>query len=259
MVHFNFIQINKEEKVARILLNRASAKNALSLAMWGELKEVLENLAEMPSLRVLVIGSSVAGVFSAGADIKELATYARDRKAAEQNRQAIRETQGLIMNFPTPTIAVIDGACRGAGLGIATHCDLRIASMRSTFAVPPARLGLVYPFRDTKRLTSLVGVQFARRMILTAETVNAQSAHNAGLVDFVFADDCFATEAKNHVAHMASLSPSSLRYMKSVFLKVERGQTDDHAEDIQKFLDMHEGPEAAEGFKAFFNKTKPQF
>ena len=90
-----------------------------------------------------------------------------------------------IESIPVPVIAAIRGSCRGGGVAIALHADLRIAADDATFSVPPANLGLSYPPEATRRLVATVGPSQAKRLLFTAEAIDAPRAERIGLVDEV--------------------------------------------------------------------------
>lgn len=251
------IYVQVDGQVADIVLNRPARKNALDAAMWQRVAEAVQLLATWEDCRVVRLVSSTDGVFAAGADIKELTVISADSERREVNRQAIRDAQRSLARLAVPVVAVIDGPCVGGGCGLALHADFRIASPRSRFGITPARLGLVYPLSDMKRLVDTVGLQAARRLLLTAELISAEAAHHIGLIDGVA--DNPADMAGDLVKQLLALAPTSLAALKDSLQRVSDGQTDDDDATIQGFLDAHESADAKEGLSAFLEKRPAKF
>src|SRR5690606_830378 len=172
-----------EGAVARLLIDRAEKRNAFTQAMWEAFPGILAQAMEDPAVRVLILQSAAPGVFSAGADIAEFATGARDPEWRARNQAAIRRAQYELARAPKPVIALVDGDCVGGGCGLALACDMRVASPRSRFGITPAKLGLVYSLHDTKLLVDLVGPAQAKRILYTAELLGAGEAVRIGLVE----------------------------------------------------------------------------
>jgi enoyl-CoA hydratase/carnithine racemase len=166
-------------------LDRPAKHNALDQAMADELNAVLADARREPS--ILVIHSTMPGIFAAGADIAEL----RDRKA---DAALLAINAGLFERLEAhrwPTIALIDGAALGGGCELALACDFRIASPNAVFAQPELSLGILAGAGANWRLPQLVGIGTARRMLYTGARLGADEALRAGLVDEI-ADDLLA-------------------------------------------------------------------
>lgn len=247
-----------EGVVGTLYFNRAQKRNAMTTAMWQAIPNVLEAL-EDAGVRVIIVRSKEEGAFSAGADIAEIQHLMDDPARTEENRLAIRAAQGCLADCPCPTIAVIGGDCFGGGCGIALHTDMRLASTRARFAITPAKLGLVYPLRDSVRLVELVGAASARRMLYTAETLDATEAHRLGLIDWMVESDVLDAETSQLVDRITSLSPVSLRLMKEQMARIQSGQRDDDDWSSGNFVRCHQGDDMREGVAAFLGKRPPDF
>lgn len=253
------VYLAKEDGFYRLYLNRAPKKNALTIAMWQAIGHACQRVSESSDTKGLILQSAVSGVFASGIDIEELALFKTDADRREENRLAVRAAQRGLAALSIPTIALIDGPAVGGGCGLAVHCDLRLASDRAVFGVTPARLGLTYPHSDLARLVDVVGSQNARRLLLTAELVDANEAFRLGLVDFMVEACMFEAEAQNLLGKIAQLSPHSLRSIKAGLTLLNHGQKDDDDATINAFLDAHEGPDAPEGIAAFLSKRPAGF
>jgi len=170
--------------VARITLDRAEARNAVPPEGWERLVALAAAAAAGPA-RVLILRSALPGVFSAGADLKQLAI---------------------------PSIAAIDGGCYGAGVALAMACDMRIAGPAARFAIPPARLGIAYPPGDVARLALLVGPAQATLLLASGDEIDAAEAARIGLVDRLADDAGVAAEAL--AARIAANAPASVRLLR---------------------------------------------
>ncbi len=161
--------------------------NRLTRARVEALTAAVEELAAHPPARLVIAGN--AKFFSAGADLNEIAalTGAEAFRFAQMGQRLMT----AIANFPTPTIAVIQGYCMGGGLDLALACDQRIASAHALFGHCGAALGLITGWGGTQRLPRLVGKGRALQMFLVAEKLRAPQALRAGLVDAI-ADDPLA-------------------------------------------------------------------
>ena len=253
------LYIRVDGAVGRLLINRADKRNALSQAMWEAVPVALDLLEAEAGVHVIILGSAVDGIFCAGADLAELKAIAGDADRCEANRRAIRAAQQRLLYSPKPVIAAIPGACVGGGCGLALHADLRVASRRARFGITPAKIGLVYPLSDTRRVVELAGVAGASRLLLTAALIPADEAKSMGLVDFVYEDDDFDGAVADLADKIAGLSPFSLKAVKATIRSVANGQLDEDAESIRLFLEAHTGPDATEGIAAFLDKRTPRF
>ena len=177
------IRLSSSDGVARIALDRADARNALPTAAWHELAAVV---AQVPAdARVVLVASDVPGIFSAGADLVDLARLATDVPARAAFRTAMRAGIDAVAALPMPVVAAVTGGCHGAAVALALACDLIVATPNARFAIPPARLGIGYPAADVARLAGRVGRGQAARLLFTAAAIDAVEAHRIGLADLL--------------------------------------------------------------------------
>ena len=248
------IRFEHDGAAGRLLIDRPARRNAMTLAMWREMAQLLGRVERTRGLRVLTLQAvGDATVFSAGADLRELIDHAADAAWLNQYRDALFEAQKRLANMAVPTIAFVSGDCIGAGCAMATACDLRIATAHARFAITPARLGLVYPFHDTRLLVDLVGPGQARRLLYTGEWIDVAEARAIGLVEAV------ASGPERMERRIAANAPSSNRAMKLMVQRVEDGQTQDDAQTRAMFTRAFAGPDFREGADAFLRKRTPSF
>ncbi len=170
--------------------------------MMAELTRIVAELEQREELCVLIV-TGAGGVFSAGADLNEVA--ALDPTTAYDFS---RRGQQLLMNLGKAapvTIAAIDGYCLGGGLDIAMSCDLRYATPRSSFQHPGARRGIITGWGGTQRLPRLVGTDEARRLLITGDRIDAAEAFRIGLINQI-CDDAFGyvTQFAESIVHRFS-------------------------------------------------------
>ncbi|WP_109355248.1 enoyl-CoA hydratase/isomerase family protein [Sphingorhabdus sp. EL138] len=252
------LRLEKEGKVAHLLVDRPDKRNAFNQAMWELLPELLADAMMDDAIRVLMLHASRKdSAFCAGADIGEFATGSTDPEWRARNQAAIGRVQHELAQAPKPTIAIVDGDCVGGGCGIALACDMRVAGPKARFGITPSKLGLVYPLHDTKLLVDLVGPSQAKRILFTGQLLSAQQALDIGLIT-ILADDPYA-EADTLAATMASVSLHSQTMSKSIIKRILDGQADDDAETSALFDAAFESDDFKEGVSAFMEKRKPEF
>jgi len=179
--------------VRLIVFNRPAARNALSNAMKAELIDILENAADDDGVRCIVI-TGAHGVFSAGADIKEL----------RAGMPPVRYNPAEVLRaFPKPVIAAVDGPCATGALEVALSCTFIVASARARFADTHAKVGLIAGWGMSAMLPRAIGRRRANQMMSTGDFIDAATAHQWGLVNEVVGDDV-ATHAVAIATRMAA-------------------------------------------------------
>ena len=245
--------------VATITLNRPEARNALDLGMRRELAAVLDEIEADDGARVLIL-TGAGGHFCSGGDVK---TMREKRHTAAEGRARVELLNVMVqrlVDFPKPTIAMVDGYAVGAGSNLALCCDLIVASERAKFGELFWKIGLVPDGGGTWLLPRVVGLARAKELIFTAEIIDAAEASRIGLVNHVVpaADLERATHAL--AERIAAGPPAVLKMAKHM---VNRAATSDLAGalDLEAFSqgiaiasDDHQ-----EGLRAFFEKRPPKF
>lgn len=243
--------------VATLTLDRPARRNALNQAMWRGLPGVLASARDARA-KVLVL-TGAGGAFAAGADISEFEAVYATRETSAAYFAEIGAGMDALAAFEAPTLAMIDGACVGGGLGLALCCDIRIASDRARLGITPAKLGLMYPLADTRRLVEAVGPSRAKDILYTGRILDAAEALAIGLVDEVVPAEVLHDAVARKAANIATASAWSARAAKAVIRRILDGQTADDATTHGWMLDAVEGEDFAEGRAAFLGKRAPQF
>lgn len=247
------LSLERRGAVAHLLIDRADKRNAFTQDMWTALPALVDAAMADDVIRVLVLRAAQPGAFCAGADIAEFGAGAPDAAWRSRNQAAIEHAQLTLARAPKPTIAAIDGDCVGGGCGLAMACDLRVAGAGARFGITPAKLGLVYSLHDTKLLVDLVGPSQAKRILFTAQLIDAAEAHRIGLVDILDGDALALAET------IAASSPHTTRETKAMIRRILDGQAEDDDDTRSLFADAFRLPDFAEGVAAFLAKRRPRF
>jgi len=173
------VQLQHQDSVLSVLLNRPRRKNALSGSLLEALGAALDTAVRETTTAVVLSGAG--GCFSAGADLTELSGALEDLQVDE----AIEAVTSKIRDLPIPVIAAIEGACLGGAVDIALSCDLRIAAAGAFFQIPATRLGFLYNPRSIQRLHRRLGRDALFQLLVVGQRFDAQAALSAGLVSSV--------------------------------------------------------------------------
>jgi enoyl-CoA hydratase/carnithine racemase len=221
--------LSVEGAVARLVLSRPEARNAIALGGWSALASLAERAVESGA-RVLVLAGEPGGAFCSGADVSDFDRFRTDSGARTQFRLAIRDGLDRLRDLPVPTIALIEGACYGAGVALAMACDMRVAASGARLAITPAKLGISYPQEDVHRLVSLVGAGQAARLLLSAVPMDGAEAERIGLVELYL--ESGAAEAATALAEaVAANDPESLQALKRAVVLAAAGTRGDEGQD----------------------------
>lgn len=213
------------ERIARLILDRPEARNAIPAGGWRELAACFDEVERSNAQLLIVTGAG--GAFCAGADLGDFAAMRGDADACARFRVAMRGAIDRLRGLAIPTLADIDGPCYGAGVALAMACDLRIAGRGARFAVTPAKIGVGYPQEDVYRLVELVGPGQAARLLFTAESVDGAEALRIGLADLVEGEG----GADRVAAAILGNSPESLIDLKRAIRLAGEGRRSDIGQD----------------------------
>jgi enoyl-CoA hydratase/carnithine racemase len=230
--------------------------------MWEAAIGILDDYRNDPEIFVVVVTGAGGKAFVSGADISKFEKERSDEASVKRYSGIVEQSYAAFHEFPKPTIAMIRGYCIGGGMGLATCCDLRIATEGSKFGVPAAKLGLGYAYPGLKRLVDIVGPSFAMEIFYTARQFTAAEAQTMGLVNRIVPDAPGELEkyVKDYADLIAGNAPLTIKAAKATVAEVvkEDGKRDvarSHAlvEACFNSNDYHEGR------KAFMEKRKPVF
>ena len=250
----------KDGGVGIVTFNNPERLNAVSLEMWEATKRILDGFAADDDIRVVVLTGAGGKAFVSGADISRFESERANLEGARAYGAKSEAAYASIYEFPKPTIAMIRGYCIGGGLGLATCCDLRIATDNSRFAVPAAKLGLGYGYAGLKRLVDVVGPAFAKEIFYTARQFDAQEALTMGLVNRVVPSAELETSVKNITDMICANAPLTIKAVKYTVNEIVR---EDSKRNVARTTEMVEkcftSNDYNEGRAAFMEKRKPAF
>ncbi len=250
------IRVSTGDGVAELRLCRGDSRNALSSAMWNELRRFAKSVAHDPAVRVILLTGDET-VFSSGADIREFAAQ-RAPGATRAYDDLVESALRALEAVPQPTLACIAGPCVGAGASLACGCDLRIAADDAYFMVPAARLGLGYDPRGIARFVRVFGDSVARGLLLGAQRYHARAAHACGAVHRLVKPGTVLEEGRRVARNVAETAPLTLAAAKATLTALARADGDSEA--LRRLaLEADASGDYAEGLSAFQEKRKPEF
>lgn len=244
--------------VRTLTLARPEVHNAFDDALIAELTARLEAAGSDELVRIVVLAGAGKS-FSAGADIawmRRAADY--DEAANLADARALARLMTTLDRCPKPTIAKVDGAAIGGGLGLVAACDIAVASERAVFAVTEVRLGIV-PAVISPFVVRAVGAREARRLFLTGERIDAVQAQAIGLVHQVVPAASLDDRVTGFVADLLKGGPEALaRAKRLVGAVAQRVPDDDSMEATARLIArVRSEDEAKEGLGAFLDKRPP--
>ena len=240
--------------VLRIQLNRPARKNAMTVAMYNTMADLLNGAAKDDQIRV-VLWHGAGDSFSAGNDIQD---FLKNPPGAGESPQA-RLIDALI-NFDKPIVAAVQGAAIGGGTTMLTHCDFVFAGESAIFQMPFVNLALVPEFGSSYSVPARVGYLRAAELILLGSRFDAKRAVELGLVTRVVPDQELLATATKTANSLAEKPPGALQASKRLMRSSMREQLEQAVKlELQEFSERVRSDEAKEAFKAFVEKRKPNF
>lgn len=244
------------EGVATLTLNCPAKKNAINKSMWQQLPNLLKQAETQAHVLIL---RGAGNTFCAGADIAELQAHITDLIWMRENHLHVQNAGRALQNLSIPTIALLQGAVYGGGLGLACACDFRYAQNDCQFALTPAKLGLSYSLTDTARIVDLVGAARTKELLLTAKPWPAYQALTYGLVHEVHAPNTLLPAVKALYETLLANASSAMAAIKATLIDIATGQRSESAESCARFDAGFTGADFAEGAAAFLEKRVARF
>lgn len=240
-----------------ITINRPDKLNALNQDVLKALDTKLDTVYSNPDIRTVIITGSGAKAFVAGADISEF-----NQMNVEQSRQLAKRGQDLFFRIersPKPIVACVNGFALGGGCELAMSCHFRIASPNALFGQPEVNLGILPGYGGTQRLVQLIGKGRAMELLMSGQTINADTALQYGLVNYVVPQEELLNKAISILTIIQSKAPLAvagcITSANAVFDESKNG----YEVEVDAFGNCFNTEDRFEGVTAFLEKRKPAF
>lgn len=255
--------IKRENHICTLILNRPEKKNSLSLELIQLLGSTLKELAEDEGVRTVMLRGAGDKAFCAGFDIGSLPT--QSKADADQRLKSLDQVEMLLqrlVSFPYPVIAMLNGLAFGLGCELAMCCDIRIGAENIRMGMPPAKLGLVYPWTGLQRFIQRIGLQRTKEIFFTGRTYAGKRIKELGLVDYIVTGGELEEFTYAIAEEIAGNAPLALKGIKKVInLLMQSNRLDEsQAREAQAiFSATLLSEDMQEGQTAFLEKRKPRF
>lgn len=257
---FNTIAFEKDGEVARIILNRPEALNAISPELISELGVAVDDAERDERIKAIVIAAN-GRAFSAGADLKAMEGILNSSYEVERFLRSWHRTFNALEGSSKVVICAVQGMALAGGLELVNACDIVIASDQAKLGDQHANFGLIPGGGNTQRLPRIVGSRKAKELLLTGDWLSASEAERIGLVNKVVPADKL-DEVVNEMVDKVTKNKSPLA-AKGIKNLVNKGmQVDLHSAlelEIQAVLNYFRSEDIAEGIRAFKEKRTPVF
>lgn len=268
------IDYQLDTPVARVTLSYPQRFNAMSRAMWRELRRVFVDIGGNTDVRCVLISGCDAH-FCAGGDISEYASF----RFQQASLRAFHETEvwgalRAMLDCDVPLVAQISGNCMGAGVEIASCCDIRLSAESARFGAPIAKLGFPMAPREAALVARELGLVTTRQMLLEATVFSAAELLQRGFLSRVVADAEVAEAAQSTARRVSALAPQAARLTKqTIRALISHLDLMDKGADVTKIVaiddplqdllahayDYADSAEHREGVQAFLQKRVPRF
>lgn len=255
MAEYQYILVERDERVGIVTLNRPKELNALSNELVSELADALEAFDHDEAIRCMVITGAGDKAFAAGADIKQMSD-----KSPIQMLLGGFEAWGRIRGLHKPLIAAVGGYALGGGCELAMHCDMIVASENAKFGQPEILIGVIPGAGGTQRLARTIGKYRTMEIVLTGDQFTATELASLGLVNHVVPRGEHLTEAVKLAKKVAERAPIATRLAKeSVLAAFETPLAEGLDIERKNFFLLFSTEDMREGMRAFIEKRKADF
>ena len=252
------IYVMRDGAIATVVINRPEKHNALSVAMYRRLREIMELCDADGGIRCVVVRGAGGRAFSAGADISEFETTRSSKAKAREYARITHPALASIRACRHPVVACIQGLCVGGGFGLAALSDIKVCGESSRFGVPIKRLGLVEGYDELEPIVRALGAGPTLEILLTGDLLDAQAALRIGIVNRVVPDGQVEEEAQTIARKIAEGAPLAARWHKRfVYDLVARRLLTEAEKDAS--YDCFDTEDFQRGLRSFLAKTKPEF
>jgi methylglutaconyl-CoA hydratase len=253
------VVVSTEAKVARLRLERPDVRNALDVATIALLTQLFLDFARDESLRAVVLEGAGA-IFCGGADIRYMRA-ALELSERDNYEDALRLSDmfAAIDDCPAPTLAKVQGAALGGGVGLIAVCDIVIAEEDAVFGFTEAKLGIV-PAVISPFVVRKIGPSHARSLFSTAERFDAQRARRIGLVHEIVPPGQLEAAATAKLQELRTSGPRAARLAKLIARTVSSYERDEARQwTAERIASQRVSAEGQEGLRAFLDKRRPSW
>ncbi|GLU38041.1 gamma-carboxygeranoyl-CoA hydratase [Pseudomonas sp. NBRC 100443] len=261
MPTYENIQLEKDDRgVATLWLNRPDKNNAFNAQTIAELIRALDQVADDAEVRLLVLRGR-GRHFCGGADLAWMQEAVKlDYQGNLADAQQLAELLNNLHLLKIPTLAVVQGAAFGGGVGLVACCDMALGSEQAQFCLSEVRIGLI-PATIGPFVTKAIGQRAATRYALTAERFDGARARELGLLDECYAAEELEEKVEAWVANLLNNSPAALVACKALFQEIGSGEL---SPNLRRYTEaaiarIRISPEGQEGLHAFLEKRKPKW
>jgi len=245
--------VEQKEHICTVALNRPDKRNSLSPELAISLRDTFIAIKADSNIRVVVLREAGEKAFCAGADPAAII----GEEAGESLVEAAIES---VVACPCPVIAMIYGYAVGAGCDLAAACDFRILSDTAKIGINPVKLGLVYFPRSIARFINLIGVSYAKELLLTGKFFSAERAKEMGLAHYVVQAEELEDFTYSLAREIAENAPLAVVGTKSIISKLQEKMSYQEEKELRAIMERSWTTEDfQEGSKAFIEKRKPNF
>jgi enoyl-CoA hydratase len=257
------LRVHRTNNMATLTLNRPEKKNSLSPELVKILSQTFAELSTDDTIRAVVIRGAGDKAFCSGYDIAALPTRRSDDPPEKlKTLSPVESLFKTIIDYPFPVIAMLNGVAFGAGCELAICCDIRIGAENIHIGMPPAKLGLVYPWSGLQRFIQVIGLKSTKEIFFTGRAYKGMRLKELGLVDYLIPGDKLESFTCRMAEEIAANAPLALKGTKRVLnLLLQTTQFDKNslkeAESITRASFLSE--DLIEGQAAFLEKRRPLF
>ena len=259
MSAFQTIIVKKQDNFAEIVLNRPEKRNALNKQMVDELSAAFKSLKTEDRIRVVVLKGE-GKAFCSGADLaylKELRNF--DYQKNLEDSLNLGNLFLKIYAFPKPIIAIVQGPALAGGCGLASVCDLILATPNAIFGYPEVKIGFVAALVSAF-LIRQIGERKARELLLTGKILNAQQAFNYGLINELVQEPELEIKLKETIKDLMANGPQAMAKTKQLFLDFTYQEIFSEIKKLSKVnAKFRSSPEFLEGINSFLEKRTPNW
>jgi 2-oxoglutaroyl-CoA hydrolase len=249
-----FLRVERQGPVATLWIDRQGKMNTMTVAMRQEFPGLFQGLDAADDVRVVVVRGAGGKAFSAGGDVAEFLSL------APADLEQWGDTLSWAERCRKPVIAAIDGYAMGAGLELALACDFRIATLRSEFAFPEVRLGMIPGSGGTQRALRLIGMTRAKLFMMTGQRLPAERAEAWGLITQAVPDQGLDAAVAALAGELSNKAPLALRTLKVVLNRGADAPLETALELERKaYAWLRSTHDYEEGVRAFVEKRPPTY